>query len=141
MSFEDGRTWVYSADEEDGWGELGDEYASSEEAIAEAIADPEILPGTTFFVGKMEKPPLPQIDGEAICETIGEQAVEEFGEELVEDWLDQSWLNDKLEGERDAKMKELGDELTLVFREWLIKNKLLPEFFSVDSVEKHKKPL
>jgi hypothetical protein len=132
--------WTYSASEDEGWG-CFDEYESRDKAVAAAIADPEIPVGAEFFTARAAPPDLPRVDGDWFSEAMGEQAIDDYGEDLVEDWLDPAWLNDKLEGERDSKLAELGESLTKVFHTWLTENKLLPEFFAVGDVEKHRKPL
>jgi hypothetical protein len=120
--------YLASPNEEDSWdNNLGGD--TIEGAIEMAALEHGMKPGDVIYIGEM----VDYGNGEEfypracrIIEKMGDHAYEDAGEWAV-NWLDN--LPDGAERELDGQIKE-------VIRNWIIKHKLQPKFFTVTKVQK-----
>lgn len=104
-------------------------FATRADALAEAMDGAK--PGQTIHIGvAVPVSPLQfDIDGDGVLERIGEHAYDLVGE-AAEDWPDAT----------REEAADLGERLTAVLHAWMDETGNGPEFFMVESVEKHLVP-
>lgn len=114
--------WSVSSDEERYTGD----FDTREEAIAAAPIELGLQPGDSFWIGRGSLYEVTDVDVDGLFERLSEQAGEDCGE-VAEEW-------------QPAPDEECEGEVLAAVLRCLARQKDIPEFWTVDDIEKHRAP-